>query len=67
MYAIACKFPDQKRFKTMSIHSGEQVGNWMYCTLFKTLERANEALEQLKQFVKPEVELKVIKYKNQTK
>ena len=62
MYAIACKFPDQKRYQTMDIHKGEQVGNWMYCTLFKTKERADEILEQITDVVKPDVELKIVKY-----
>jgi hypothetical protein len=39
MYAIGCKFPEQKRFLTMDIKTGEQVNNWVYCTLFKTRER----------------------------
>jgi Zn-finger protein len=64
MYAIACKFPDQKRFQTMDIKTGEQVNNWMMCTLFKTEERANEILEAIKKIVKPEVEVKVVQYQN---
>ena len=64
MYAIASKFPDQKRFGTVDVKTGEQVDSWMYCTLFKTKERAIEVLEQIKQIVKPNVELKIIKYQN---
>jgi Zn-finger protein len=63
MYAIACKFPDQSKFQVMNIETGEQVNNWMYCTLFKSQERAEEILNKIKGIVKPEIELKVIKYK----
>lgn len=48
MFAIGCKFPDQKKFETIDIKTGEQVNNWVYCTLFKTEERAKEILNQLK-------------------
>ena len=67
MYAIACKFPDQKRFQTMDIYKGEQVGNWMYCTLFKTLEKAKEIVNQIQPMLQDGVELKVIKYKTTNK
>lgn len=63
MYAIACKFPDQKRFQTMNLRTGEQVGNWMCCTLFKTSDRAKEIMEQAKSIVKPGVQLKVLRYR----
>lgn len=62
MYAIACKFPDQNKFQTIDVQNGEQVNSWMYCTLFKTRDRAKEVLEQIKKLVKSDVQLKIIKY-----
>lgn len=62
MYAIACKFPDQKRFKTLNIQTGEQVGKWVYCTLFNTRDRAEEIMQQVKAILIPGVEIKIIKY-----
>lgn len=62
MYAIASKFSDQKRFQTMNVKTGEQVNNWMHCTLFETKEGANEVLEKISSLVKPDVELKVLEY-----
>jgi hypothetical protein len=64
MFAIASKFPDQKRFATMDIKTGVQVNNWVYCTLFKTKQRAEEVLQQIKPLMLPDVELKVLKYQN---
>lgn len=64
MYAIACKFPDQNRFQTINIHTGRQVNNWMYCTLFQSREKAVKTLKQIETVVIPGVELKVIKYKS---
>lgn len=64
MFAIACKFPDQKKFQTMDIKTGEQVNNWVYCTLFKEKDKAQEILDKIKTIVKPEVELKIIKYQS---
>lgn len=62
VYAIACKFPDQKRFQTMDVAKGEQVGSWMRCTIFHTIDRANEVLEKIKPIMKNNVELKVVRY-----
>lgn len=64
MFAIGCKFPNQNKFMTMDIKTGEQVNNWVYCTLFKTEERANEVIEQIKPLLMPDIELKVLKYHN---
>lgn len=64
MYAIACKFPHQKKFETMDTKTGEQVNSWMYCTLFKTKERAEEVLNNIKALIKPDIQLKIVEYKN---
>lgn len=66
MYSIASKFPDQKRFYTIDIRTGTQVNNWMYCTVFKTKERAEEVLKLIleNKILKDGVELKVLKYQS---
>lgn len=62
MYAISSKFPDQKRFILINVKDGQQVNNWMYATLFKSRERAEEVIKIIKQISVKELEFKVTKY-----
>ena len=62
MYAIQSKFPDQKRFVLIDVKNGEQVGKWMFATLFKTRERAEEVVKAIKHITVKGVEYKVVKY-----
>ena len=62
MYAIQSKFPDQKRFVLIDVRNGEQVGKWMFATLFKTKERAEEVIEIIKPITMEGIEYKIVKY-----